>query len=72
MEKIVTLHKVVWPCPETRTPRFAWFTTWNKAMKFARQQGISDTAAFAVVEVPKSKIGLCEWLNENLRFHGGM
>jgi hypothetical protein len=40
-----------------------WFTTFNKADKRLRQLKLTDSERVNVVEVPKTKIGLVEWLN---------
>lgn len=40
-----------------------WFTTFNKAAKRLRQLKLSDSEEVKVMEVPKTKVGLAEWLN---------
>lgn len=40
-----------------------WFTTFNKAMRRLRQLGMSDSESVLVREVPRTKVGLVEWLN---------
>jgi hypothetical protein len=40
-----------------------WFTTFNKAMRRLRQLKLSDSETVRVVEVPRTKVGLAEWLN---------
>ena len=40
-----------------------WFTTFNKAMKRLRQLKLSDSETVQVFEVPRTKVGLAEWLN---------
>ena len=66
----VTLHRVSWSDPDIGN-RQQWFTTWNKAMQFARREGISDGASFDQVEIPKTRIALCEWLNKNFDTDNG-
>lgn len=63
---MIVLHRVSWNCPDDGR-RQEWFTTWNKAMRFARREGIADAARFDQVEIPRTKVGLAEWLNENCR-----
>jgi hypothetical protein len=60
------LHRVSWSCPN-EGGRQEWFTTWNKAMAFARRERISDGATFDQVEVPRTKLELCDWLNRHAR-----
>lgn len=59
------LVRLTWACPEQGIRRTAWFTTNNKASQFARKEKISDEAHFELVEIPKKKLELCEWLNQN-------
>lgn len=59
------LVRLTWTCPEQGIRRQAWFTTNNKASQFARKEKISDEAHFELVEIPKKKLELCEWLNQN-------
>lgn len=40
-----------------------WFTTFNKAMRRLRQLKLSDSETVEVMEVPRTKVGLAEWLN---------
>jgi hypothetical protein len=40
-----------------------WFTTFNKAMRRLRQLKLSDSHTIHVREVPRTKVGLAEWLN---------
>lgn len=40
-----------------------WFTTFNKAMRRLRQLKLSDSEEVRVMEVPRTKVGLAEWLN---------
>jgi hypothetical protein len=40
-----------------------WFTTFNKAMRRLRQLKLSDSEEVRVLEVPRTKVGLAEWLN---------
>lgn len=70
MKSRVVLHRVFWSCPDEGR-RQEWFTTANKAIAFARKQRISDEAMFSVVEVPKTKQELAEWLNEHCRTDNG-
>jgi hypothetical protein len=65
-----TLHRVSWSCP-TEGQRQEWFTTWNKAMAFARRERIAGNAHFDQVEIPKTKVGLCNWLNTYARTDNG-
>jgi hypothetical protein len=51
--------------------RQEWFTTWNKAMAFARREKIADNAHFDVVEIPKTRVGLAAWLNRNFSTDNG-
>lgn len=44
-----------------------WFTTFNKAMKRLRQLKLSDSEKVNVIEVPRTKVGLTEWLNRHAR-----
>jgi len=41
----------------------AWFTTWAKADRYTRRRKVSDYAHIDTHEVPRTKAGLCEWLN---------
>jgi hypothetical protein len=59
-----TLHRLSWKCPEEGR-QYAWFTTANKAMQFARRMKIADEARFDMVEIPKTRVELCKWLNNN-------
>ena len=61
-----TLIRLRWTCPEQGIRKTAWFTTNNKAMSFARKEKIADEAHFEQVDVPKKKVDICEWLNQNL------
>jgi hypothetical protein len=40
-----------------------WFTTFNKAMRRLRQLKLSDTQKVNVIECPRTKLGLVDWLN---------
>lgn len=40
-----------------------WFTTFNKAMKRLRQLKLSDSHEIRVKDVPRTKVGLAEFLN---------
>lgn len=40
-----------------------WFTTFNKAMRRLRQLKLSDSKQVNVIETPRTKVGLAEWLN---------
>jgi hypothetical protein len=40
-----------------------WFTTFNKAMRRLRQLKLSDSEEVKVIECPRTKVGLVEWLN---------
>lgn len=40
-----------------------WFTTFNKAGRRLRQLKLSDSEKVEVFEVPRTKVGLAEWLN---------
>jgi len=66
----MTLHRVAWNCPDDGR-RQQWFTTWTKAMQFARREGISDGARFDQVEIPKTKVAMCEWLNKHCNTENG-
>jgi hypothetical protein len=44
-----------------------WFTTFNKAMRRLRQLKLSDSQQVYVREVPKTKVGLVDWLNSYAR-----
>lgn len=66
----VKLHRVSWSCPDEGR-RQEWFTTWNKAMQFARRERIADNAHFDQVEIPKTKVELCEWLNKHFHTDNG-
>lgn len=68
--KGTVLHRVSWNCPDLGR-RQAWFSTWNKAMRFARREGIADGAHFDQVEIPRTKIALAEWLNRNFDTDNG-
>lgn len=48
-----------------------WFTTFNKAMAFARRERIADNARFDQVEIPRTRLGLCDWLNKNFHTDNG-
>lgn len=65
----VLLHRVSWSSEDGREQR--WFTTWNKAMQFARRERIADNAHFDQVEIPKTKVELCEWLNTYFSTNNG-
>lgn len=65
-----TLHRVCWSCPDWGH-RQEWFTTWNKAMAFARREKIADNAHFDVVEIPKTRVGLAVWLNKTCNTDNG-
>lgn len=64
------LHRVSWHCPDDGN-RQQWFTTANKAMKFARREKISDGCRFDMVEIPRTKVELAAWLNENFGTNNG-
>ena len=64
------LHRVCWSCPDMGN-RQEWFTTWNKAMAFARRERIADNAHFDVVEIPKTRVGLAVWLNKTCNTDNG-
>lgn len=68
--KAITLHRVLWNCPDYGR-RQEWFTTWTQAMRFARREGISDGASFDQVDIPRTKVELCKWLNENANTDNG-
>lgn len=40
-----------------------WFTTFNKAMRRLRQLKLADSETVKVMEIPRTKVGLVEWLN---------
>jgi hypothetical protein len=40
-----------------------WFTTFNKAMRRLRQLKLSDCKEVNVIDVPRTKVGLADWLN---------
>lgn len=65
-----TLHRLSWKCPEEGR-RQEWFTTAAKAMRFARRERIADEAHFDMVEIPKTRVGLADWLNTNCRTNNG-
>jgi hypothetical protein len=65
-----TLHRLSWKCPEEGR-RQEWFTTAAKAMRFARREKIADVAHFDMVEIPKTRVGLADWLNVNCRTNNG-
>lgn len=58
---MISYHEEDTPSGVTRE----WFTTLNKADKRLRQLKLTDSERVNVVEVPKTKIGLVEWLNTN-------
>lgn len=68
--RTTALHRVSWSCPDLGN-RQAWFTTWNKAMRFARKERIADSAAFGIVEIPKTRVALCDWLNQHFNADNG-
>ena len=68
--RAVTLHRVCWSCPDLGN-RQEWFTTAAKAMRYARREKISDQAHFSIVEIPKTRLALCEWLNRNFNTDNG-
>jgi hypothetical protein len=41
-----------------------WFTTFAKADRFTRRHKISDSARVESHDIPKTKLGLAEWLND--------
>lgn len=70
MAAAIELHRVCWNDPGNgRMQQF--FTTVNKAMRFARRERISDEAHFDVVEIPRTKLGMAEWLNANFSTDNG-
>ena len=68
--RTTTLHRICWSCPDTGR-RQEWFTTAAKAMRYARREKIADEAHFDLVEIPKTRLALCEWLNENFNTDNG-
>ena len=44
-----------------------WFTTFNKAAKRLRQLKLSDSHEVRVRDVPRTKVGLAEWLNTHAK-----
>lgn len=40
-----------------------WFTTHNQAMKRLRKLKLQDSESVKVMNVPKTKLQLCDWLN---------
>ena len=40
-------------------------------MRFARREKISDSAHFDLVEIPKTRLALCEWLNKHFNTDNG-
>jgi hypothetical protein len=44
-----------------------WFTTFNKAMRRLRQLKLSDSERVYIREVPRTKVGLAEWLNTHAK-----
>lgn len=44
-----------------------WFTTFNKAARRLRQLKLHDSKSVQVLEVPRTKVGLAEWLNTYAR-----
>ena len=67
---VITLHRIRWSCPDMGR-RQEWFTTAAKAMRYARREKIADEAHFDMVEIPKTRLALCEWLNENFNTDNG-
>jgi len=68
--RTTTLHRICWSCPDQGN-RQEWFTTAAKAMRYARREKIADEAHFDMVEIPKTRLALCEWLNENFNTDNG-
>jgi hypothetical protein len=56
---MISYHEEDTPSGFTRE----WFTTFNKAMRRLRQLKMSDSESVQVMEVPRTKVGLVEWLN---------
>jgi hypothetical protein len=44
-----------------------WFTTFNKAMRRLRQLKLSDCKEVNIIECPRTKVGLVEWLNTHAK-----
>jgi len=40
-------------------------------MRYARREKIADQALFDMVEIPKTRLALCEWLNEHFNTDNG-
>lgn len=40
-----------------------WFTTWAKAMRRLRQLGLADSETIHIIEVPRTRVAMVEWLN---------
>jgi hypothetical protein len=56
---MISYHEEDTPSGITRE----WFTTFNKAMRRLRQLKMSDGQTVRILEVPRTKVGLVEWLN---------
>jgi hypothetical protein len=52
--------------------RQEWCTTEAKAILFARRERIpADSLVIDLVEIPKTKVKLCEWLNKHFSTDNG-
>lgn len=60
---MITYHEEDTPSGITQE----WFTTFNKAMKRLRQLKLSDSEQVYVREVPRTKVGLADWLNTHAK-----
>ena len=67
---MIELHRVRWHDSDLGN-RQQWFTTANKAMQFARREKISDSAYFDIVAIPRTKLGMAEWLNKHFDTDNG-
>lgn len=59
-----TLYMISYREEDTPSGRVQeWFTTFNKAMRRLRQLKLSDSEQVHVIETPRTKVGLAEFLN---------
>ena len=61
MKSVVSLYRVSWDCPD-HGMRQKWHTTESKAIRFALREKI-PRESIELVEIPKTKVNLCKWLN---------
>jgi hypothetical protein len=67
----ISLYRVSWDCPD-QGMRQEWCTTEAKAIRFARRERIpADSLVVDLVEIPKTKVKLCEWLNKHFSTDNG-